>query len=307
MKKNPMKSLSVRLPLAIAAGIAVVAAVIVALVCAVDARANRRAVLLLALILLGVAAATFLIGRWIVRRHVTRPIEALSECVRAFSYDTEADLRRNLERLDRVEVSAGDEIEAVYRMVRSIARDSAAAMASQAQALQAARDGSEASDGAAPESHRDGLTGVGGAAAYRREARRLAEDIAGGGAEFALVLIDLNNLKRINETYGSEKGDLYLKNGCRLICNVFSHSPVFRVGGDEFVVVLRNVDFVSREVLFQRFQQGMRSDPYLDEWQRVSAAMGCAIYDAGTDADVDSVYARAERAMYANKAAMKKA
>jgi diguanylate cyclase (GGDEF)-like protein len=53
----------------------------------------------------------------------------------------------------------------------------------------------------------------------------------------------LNNLKTLNETYGHDKGDLAIKKLSNLICRVFSHSPVFRIGGDEFAVILRGWDY----------------------------------------------------------------
>jgi GGDEF domain-containing protein len=52
-------------------------------------------------------------------------------------------------------------------------------------------------------------------------------------------MFDLNDLKHINDRYGHERGDEYIVNCCRLICQVFKHSPVFRIGGDEFVALLR--------------------------------------------------------------------
>ena len=59
--------------------------------------------------------------------------------------------------------------------------------------------------------------------------------------KFALVECDINGLKGINDTYGHEIGDVYIVNSCRGICSVFKHSPVFRIGGDEFVVILQGL------------------------------------------------------------------
>ena len=56
--------------------------------------------------------------------------------------------------------------------------------------------------------------------------------------ELGLAVFDINNLKMINDNLGHELGDEYIKNCCKLICTVFKHSPVFRIGGDEFVAIV---------------------------------------------------------------------
>ena len=59
---------------------------------------------------------------------------------------------------------------------------------------------------------------------------------------FAIGIFDCDELKVINDRYGHDKGDEYLKTASRLICRIFQHSPVFRIGGDEFSVILRHED-----------------------------------------------------------------
>ena len=55
--------------------------------------------------------------------------------------------------------------------------------------------------------------------------------------------IDLNNLKTINDTYGHDKGNIAIMKLANMICEVFSKSPVFRIGGDEFAVILFKKDY----------------------------------------------------------------
>ncbi|MCR4656121.1 MAG: transporter substrate-binding domain-containing protein [Lachnospiraceae bacterium] len=73
-------------------------------------------------------------------------------------------------------------------------------------------------------------------------------------SEFAVGIFDCNDLKKINDEYGHDKGDIYLKAASRLICTVYEHSPVFRIGGDEFAVFLLNTDFENREELLKVFE-----------------------------------------------------
>ena len=60
---------------------------------------------------------------------------------------------------------------------------------------------------------------------------------------FAAVLFDINNLKLVNDTQGHNAGDTYIRKATHIICQYFSHSQVFRIGGDEFAVVLEGQDF----------------------------------------------------------------
>ena len=94
----------------------------------------------------------------------------------------------------------------------------------------------------------DALTSVRNKGAYAAH-RGPAEQITWTGqpSEFAIGMFDCDNLKLINDQYGHDKGDVYLKTACRLICRVFQHSPVFRIGGDEFAVILQNDDYENRE------------------------------------------------------------
>lgn len=155
---------------------------------------------------------------------------------------------------------------------------------------------------------RDSLTGVKSKAAYDQQRQRLNLDIQGGDAEFAIAMIDINYLKRINDNYGHEKGNIYIKKMCTMICDVFSHSPVFRVGGDEFVVVLIHRDYENRDDLISELQAKMaelseKTD--LEEWLRPSAAIGLGVFDKKKDIDCDQVFKRADDAMYENKTEMK--
>ena len=87
--------------------------------------------------------------------------------------------------------------------------------------------------------NKDPLTGVGSAAAFKAKCELIDNEIkAKDKIKFALVECDVNDLKVINDTFGHDMGDEYLKNCSKVFCNVFSHSPVFRIGGDEFVIIL---------------------------------------------------------------------
>lgn len=128
-------------------------------------------------------------------------------------------------------------------------------------------------------------------------------DEAGGDLEFAVCVFDCNYLKKINDQYGHDKGDLYLKETAAVICEVFDHSPVFRIGGDEFATLLLDRDYQNREELLRRFDEQCadKRSGKRNEWEQVNVARGMAVYDPEDDETVNDVVRRADKKMYDNK------
>lgn len=157
------------------------------------------------------------------------------------------------------------------------------------------------------EAYRDSLTGVGSKAAYTKKVDQLINQIKNGLQDFAVVMVDMNNLKYINDDFGHEAGDLYIKGCCHLICEAYKHSPVFRIGGDEFVVILQGQDFENRAVITEElraaFEESLENEEK-DPWLRYSAAVGLAEYSARENT-YDLVFKRADHAMYAEKRTFK--
>lgn len=154
--------------------------------------------------------------------------------------------------------------------------------------------------------YRDALTGTKNKTAYQEAVQQLEMQIQTGRPEFALVVLDINGLKQINDSYGHDFGDLLIMNACKLICNTFKRSPVYRIGGDEFVVILQGADLAQYRELLTVFEAGMgehnrntRPDTQL------FIAHGVAVYDSDTDLIFANVFKRADEAMYRNKAAIK--
>lgn len=120
---------------------------------------------------------------------------------------------------------------------------------------------------------------------------------------FAVIILDCDNLKTVNDQYGHDKGDVYIKTASGLICNIFKRSPVFRIGGDEFAVILENDDYQNRKELTELFDK--KADEIRasteNKWEQVSVALGMAEYDPQSDTSVDDVIRRADKMMYENK------
>lgn len=155
--------------------------------------------------------------------------------------------------------------------------------------------------------HRDALTKVRNKRAFDLFCTELDKTIQSteedADTSLGIVMFDCNDLKPINDTYGHEKGDLYLQNACKLICRVFEHCPVFRVGGDEFVAVLQGDILLGLDELEQRFDQEAATinANASDAWECVSVAHGSAVFDPATDNEVEAVVSRADASMYENK------
>jgi diguanylate cyclase (GGDEF)-like protein len=89
--------------------------------------------------------------------------------------------------------------------------------------------------------------------AYDHEVSRLNEEIESDPqhAKFGIVMVDLNDLKKMNDVYGHEKGDMGITILCAVVCSIFKYSAVFRIGGDEFAVILEGDDYDFAQELLQ--------------------------------------------------------
>lgn len=126
---------------------------------------------------------------------------------------------------------------------------------------------------------------------------------------FAIGIFDCNNLKYINDIFGHDKGDIYLRKVSNAICNVFLHSPVFRIGGDEFAVILRNYDYKYKDTLLKQFDivKAENNVSTENKWEKLDIAMGFADFDEQSDQYVADVVRRADKLMYENKQKLKAA
>ena len=208
----------------------------------------------------------------------------------------------------RREAKGNDEIAALSRQIASMIWDLEEHMRNLRDAAQELYVTKKRVDDMDKLAMSDALTGLRNKAAYDHEVKRIEKSIPKGEAEFGIAMIDLNFLKRTNDTYGHDKGNISIKNLSDIVCQIFAHSPVFRIGGDEFVVVLERQDFKNRQNLVDIFNHTVErfsKDESLPPWERVSASLGYAVYDAEIDKCVEDVFKRADKEMYNRKQAMK--
>lgn len=154
----------------------------------------------------------------------------------------------------------------------------------------------------------DALTHVKNRMAYDNKAEELLAGInSGRKTEFAIAMFDINNLKMINDEMGHNEGDAYIINSSRLICKTFKHSPIFRIGGDEFLAVLTKEDYKNRYKLLETMEIKMEELQKEDvsPVERVSIASGIAEYEPERDTSVEDVFKRSDAIMYRKKQDMK--
>ena len=162
-------------------------------------------------------------------------------------------------------------------------------------------------DKALRDANTDALTGVKNRNAFELAKNRINVEIESGeNPEFAIVICDVNGLKYANDNIGHDEGNKLLINACRLICTTFKRSPVFRIGGDEFVAILRNDDYALRNEYISGLMERMTAENYdPTDVSNVSFATGMAEFTPGLDANCDDVFKRADVVMYEHKKAIK--
>lgn len=150
---------------------------------------------------------------------------------------------------------------------------------------------------------RDGLTGLAGRSQFLAHSEVLLRS-APAGHQVAMLFIDLDNFKGVNDRYGHESGDHVLVRTAHALLSSSRQSDVVgRLGGDEFVVCLRAPDGVlaaTAEALAARV---------IDAVAAMDMGVGCSIgiaYGSSTDTDIVGLLRSADEAMYASKRLVKR-
>ena len=149
--------------------------------------------------------------------------------------------------------------------------------------------------------YKDDLTHVKNKAAYTLAVDNIQHRIETEPEfQFGVAMFDLNFLKSINDKYGHEAGDVAIKTCCKIICEVFEHSPVFRIGGDEFVAILTGKDYENRKELEKELIESVNHNKQSAThiYEAVSIAYGIAVFDKDKDPHYINVFSRADNEMY---------
>ena len=151
---------------------------------------------------------------------------------------------------------------------------------------------------------KDALTGLGNKTGYLMYIDKINNEYIGTDRGFAVIVFDVNNLKYVNDNLGHEKGDELVVAASKVICKFFPHSPVFRVGGDEFVAIVDADDYENRDELIGEFQKHMQRTKNSEDWTEVSIACGMGAYRVDGES-YDEIFSVADQRMYKNKTDLK--
>lgn len=242
---------------------------------------------------------------WYVNKNIIKPVAMLSDTAKNYCSESTDMVHHAFEKL---QIATHDEISQLLSSMKQMETDMNTNITSLVDTKVALKETEEKASNLQALSEKDALTGIRNKRAYDCEVQKLETDLADGFNEFGLAMIDLNFLKRTNDTYGHEKGNISIRKLCVLVCEVFEHSPVFRIGGDEFIVVLKNRDYRGVDRLIEDFNNhlnALQNDDTLQPWEKISAAIGYARFDKTVDKTVEDVFKRADKAMYDRKTAMK--
>ncbi len=248
----------------------------------------------LAVVALALLGASLLL-RWSQRRALA-PLIALSRLAERVAAEQDYGLRAEVKRQDEVGRLA-ERFNGMLRRIEVWHQDMSQQLAQEQQAGRVMRQ----------LAHRDALTGLPNRLAFELSLERQTLDLTQGGERVALLFVDLDHFKRVNDSQGHAAGDeVLIEVGRRMGAVLRATDTLFRLGGDEFaLIVTAVVDAATVEHLAERLIACVR-EPLLVQGRRhsIGASIGLAI--APDDAaDPQTLLQAADGAMYAAKHAGK--
>lgn len=148
-------------------------------------------------------------------------------------------------------------------------------------------------------------TGIRNRSAFEKEIRILEQEYQSS----AIVIVDINNLKNINDHWGHRAGDEIIKQTAKMIETSFIKlGKAFRIGGDEFCVLCKDIPQLQMNQALEQLDQSLRQlNEKRDDHDHIELAYGYSYYHKEKNVTIYSVFDNADKAMYENKARMKRA
>ncbi|MFT7287569.1 MAG: diguanylate cyclase [Halieaceae bacterium] len=149
---------------------------------------------------------------------------------------------------------------------------------------------------------KDSLTGVYNRAGYDERTKELYARWQRSGAALALVFVDCNKFKEINDNYGHAAGDLVLVK----IADALQHRAracdiVCRYGGDEFVILLPDTHIKGAEIFARSAYEEVLKAGFNDNGKPIEVAISCGVTELAEGDTLESAVRRADEAMYRAK------
>jgi diguanylate cyclase (GGDEF)-like protein len=150
--------------------------------------------------------------------------------------------------------------------------------------------------------HQDALVPVPNRRGFLRELEALIGRVSRYGESAAMLFVDIDGLKRINDSFGHKAGDEALLQVGRVLTNgVRSSDCVARLGGDEFGILLAHAGEDSARETADRLTAAIEQQESLCDGNRLPLSVAIGITMIAPKDSADSVIARADRAMYREK------
>ncbi len=152
----------------------------------------------------------------------------------------------------------------------------------------------------------DVLTGLGNRFAYQQEIEKLEDiDLL---KRTIIAIMDLNDLKRVNDNLGHAMGDKYIIDSAKLIQEAFKDigGVCYRIGGDEFAMIVKDVSLEAYFKSIKRMKKMQNEYNEKSEDLKIKISYGSAKFEEKIDNDVHDTIKRADDRMYRNKGDLKK-
>ena len=150
----------------------------------------------------------------------------------------------------------------------------------------------------------DTLTGIGNRTAYDLRMKEYDAKLeTAENVEFSVVMVDLNDLKRINDTLGHEMGDRYIITAVEQLKKTFGDVMLYRVGGDEFIAIFDYADQGRVAAMIRKLEDNLSlyNQTHSLFPNGVEVAVGTATYEPENDRCFKDVFTRADARMYEDK------
>ena len=150
--------------------------------------------------------------------------------------------------------------------------------------------------------YRDQLTELFNRTAFEEDMERLWQE----NEKTLIIMMDLNDLKKCNDTLGHDAGDRYLKNAAEMIAKVFrDQGKCYRIGGDEFCSVMQAEEENVEQKFFGALEELEHQYNQNSSVEQIAIAYGYARFDKNKDGNLMDTRNRADVMMYENKNKMK--
>jgi two-component system cell cycle response regulator len=150
----------------------------------------------------------------------------------------------------------------------------------------------------------DPLTGLNNRRFLENHLATMLEQAQRRGAPLSLMIFDIDHFKSVNDTYGHDAGDEVLKGFANRLRRVIRGGDLLcRLGGEEFVIAMPNVSLEAAMKVAERTRSAIEEEPFvIDEaGRKIAITVSIGMAGPGPEGDPDSLYRRADRALYRSK------